>query len=130
MRVAAGRNLEGGRLDFDEIMLREPCPQRRSDATARQQVRPAGGVGTGAPERWGFRHVYLSQRTGEKDWYRARRAVCCAPKPHPPPPINQGSISCRDTLRRSARAISSTLTASSMSSSPLRTFTPARAPRP
>src|SRR6476469_677583 len=38
---------------------------------------------TCVPERLVFRHTYL-ERTGEKDWHRARRSLWCGPKPRRP----------------------------------------------
>src|SRR5215470_2741144 len=81
MGLVAWRNLECRRLDLEKILLREPGAKTLRDTGSRQQVRPAGGVCTGAPERRAFRHVYLGQIASEKSWYRARRSLWCAPKP-------------------------------------------------
>jgi len=83
MYLVARRNLECCRLDFEKILPGEPYAQGLRDAGSRQQVRPAGSIGTSAPKRRISRHVYLDQMTSEKSWRRARRSLWCARKPPP-----------------------------------------------
>src|SRR5436305_52936 len=49
MRLITGRDLQRTAFDFGELALFEPCPDRRLDAIARQEKRPAIGVSFGAP---------------------------------------------------------------------------------
>src|SRR5260221_433630 len=81
--LVAGGDLKSCRFNLHKVTLREPSPQGCGDTTARKEVRPAGGVGAGVPERWACWHIYLGRTTSWKGWHRARRSLWCAPKPRP-----------------------------------------------
>src|SRR5262245_13025909 len=49
MRLVAGRNLQDGWLDLHETLGFEPAPQCGLDRPARQQKRPAVGMGIRVP---------------------------------------------------------------------------------
>src|SRR6476620_12729908 len=83
VRLVIVRNLKCCRFDFHIITLTEQDPQGRRDAASRQQIRPAGGIRTVAPEWRTFRHVYLDRTASEKGWHRARRSLWCGPKRPP-----------------------------------------------
>ena len=51
MRLVAGRDLQGGRLDLDEVAIGEPVADGRGDGVAQEQPRAAVGVDDGASTR-------------------------------------------------------------------------------
>jgi elongation factor P len=61
MGLVAGRDLQDGGLDLDEVARREEGPQRRRDAGAPQKERAAVGMDMGRPPGRGRRHSGLSR---------------------------------------------------------------------
>ena len=85
--LVARRNLKRRRLDLEKIPLRKPCPQGRRDAGARQQVRSAGRVGAGAPERRDFGTFTSTGRRARKAGIGREDRYGAARNRAPPPPL-------------------------------------------
>ena len=84
MRLVTGRDLQGRCLDLYKIPRGKPPTQSRRNSLAGQQVRPADGMGTGAPKWRSSRHIYPNWTARRKGWHRARRSLWCGPKPRHP----------------------------------------------
>src|SRR5439155_1909112 len=82
VRLVAGRDLQHGGFDLDEIPRREIIAHRGGDASAREQQRPAIGVGIGVPEGPCARHGFAqtARRGPENRWNSRGGSLWCAPE--------------------------------------------------
>src|SRR5262249_22920627 len=85
VRLVAGRDLQDGGLGLDEVLRREPGPNRRRDARARQQAPPPVRVNMRRPP-WLRGHNALPRQPksdARKSWQMGAISVCCAPTSRP-----------------------------------------------